>query len=123
MTRRYGIPGQSYPDFAVLRGDPSDGLPGVPGIGAKTAADLIRRFGGIGGIIAGSRLSDSDKDYLRRAYEVVRPVTRVPVQLPEGRRSSYPVDPERLVELSARNGLDGSAGRILKALSRLTTGQ
>lgn len=119
VTRRYGIPGRTYPDFAILRGDPSDGLPGVPGVGAKTAADLIRRFGGVEGIIAGSRLSDPDKDYLRRAYEVVRPVTTVPVQLPPGRRPRYPAEPERLVRLSAENGLDGSVGRLLKSLSQI----
>ena len=41
ITRRYGIPGRAYVDFALLRGDPSDGLPGVPGIGEKTAAQLV----------------------------------------------------------------------------------
>ena len=46
MTERYEIPGRAYADFAVLRGDPSDGLPGVPGVGDKTAASLIRAFGG-----------------------------------------------------------------------------
>jgi len=51
LTRRYGIPGRSYADFAILRGDPSDGLPGVPGVGAKTAAGLIRRYGDLDGIL------------------------------------------------------------------------
>src|SRR5689334_5449989 len=41
ITRRYAIPGRAYGDFALLRGDPSDGLPGVPGIGEKTAAKLV----------------------------------------------------------------------------------
>src|SRR5262249_38592924 len=44
IVRRYGIPGRTYGDFALLRGDPSDGLPGVPGIGEKTAAALIARY-------------------------------------------------------------------------------
>ena len=43
VTRRYGIPGRAYGDFALLRGDPSDGLPGVKGIGEKTAREARRR--------------------------------------------------------------------------------
>jgi 5'-3' exonuclease len=45
VTAKHGIPGRAYAELAVLRGDPSDGLPGVKGIGAKTAAALINRFG------------------------------------------------------------------------------
>src|SRR6266704_811236 len=51
VTAKYDIPGRAYADFAALRGDPSDGLPGVPGVGEKTAAALIRTFGNIEGII------------------------------------------------------------------------
>lgn len=51
-TERFGVPPNRYADFAVLRGDPSDGLPGVPGIGAKTAAGLIDAFGDLQGILA-----------------------------------------------------------------------
>ncbi len=50
VTAKYGIPGRAYADFAALRGDPSDGLPGVPGVGEKTAAALINTFGSIEGI-------------------------------------------------------------------------
>jgi len=52
VTAKYGIPGRAYADFAVLRGDPSDGLPGVAGVGAKTAAALIGEFGDLVGIRA-----------------------------------------------------------------------
>jgi 5'-3' exonuclease len=52
VTAKYDIPGRAYADFAALRGDPSDGLPGVPGVGEKTAAALIRAFGSIEGITA-----------------------------------------------------------------------
>ena len=45
VTERYQIPGRAYAAFAALRGDPSDGLPGVPGVGEKTAAALVRVFG------------------------------------------------------------------------------
>ncbi|WP_050997145.1 MULTISPECIES: 5'-3' exonuclease [Frankia] len=52
VRARYDIPGRAYADFAVLRGDPSDGLPGVAGIGAKTAAALLNRFGSLAAILA-----------------------------------------------------------------------
>jgi DNA polymerase-1 len=47
VEQRYGIPPSLVPDFIALRGDPSDGLPGAPGIGAKTAADLLLRHGSL----------------------------------------------------------------------------
>ncbi len=54
VRRRYGIEPELVPDFIALRGDPSDGLPGAPGIGAKTAADLLSRHGSLEAAIAGS---------------------------------------------------------------------
>jgi 5'-3' exonuclease len=47
VRKRYGVPPELVPDFIALRGDPSDGLPGAPGIGAKTAADLLQRHGSL----------------------------------------------------------------------------
>jgi 5'-3' exonuclease len=52
VRRRYGIGPELVPDFIALRGDPSDGLPGAPGIGAKTATDLLTRHGSLEGAIA-----------------------------------------------------------------------
>jgi DNA polymerase-1 len=52
VRRRYGIGPELVPDFIALRGDPSDGLPGAPGIGAKTAADLLSRHGSLEEAIA-----------------------------------------------------------------------
>ncbi|HLI61345.1 MAG TPA: 5'-3' exonuclease [Solirubrobacteraceae bacterium] len=52
VERRYGVRPELVPDFIALRGDPSDGLPGAPGIGAKTAADLLARHGSLEGAIA-----------------------------------------------------------------------
>ena len=54
VQRRYGITPDLVPDFIALRGDPSDGLPGAPGIGAKTAADLLQRHGSLDGVLAGA---------------------------------------------------------------------
>jgi 5'-3' exonuclease len=47
VRERYGVGPEQVPDFIALRGDPSDGLPGAPGIGAKTAAELLRRHGSL----------------------------------------------------------------------------
>ena len=52
VQARYGVPAARYADFAALRGDPSDGLPGVPGVGEKTAARLIDRYGDIDAMLA-----------------------------------------------------------------------
>ncbi len=54
VKRRYEVPPALVPDFIALRGDPSDGLPGAPGIGAKTAADLLARHGSLEAVIAGA---------------------------------------------------------------------
>lgn len=86
---KYSIPGRRYGDFALLRGDPSDGLPGVSGIGEKTAASLITRYGSLQGLLAAaselplklrSKLKDSAA-YLEAASAVVLPVRDLP--LPE----------------------------------------
>jgi len=54
VERRYGIPPALVPDFIALRGDPSDGLPGAKGIGAKSAADLLRRHGSLEAVLDGA---------------------------------------------------------------------
>jgi DNA polymerase-1 len=54
VKRRYGVAPELVPDFIALRGDPSDGLPGAPGIGPKTAAELLERHGSLEGAIAGA---------------------------------------------------------------------
>jgi 5'-3' exonuclease len=120
VERRYGIPGRAYADYAILRGDPSDGLPGLPGVGDRKAAELVRRYGGVAGLLAGGRLRDADREYLARAARVVPPVADIPVPLPPGRRDAYPADPERLVELGSRYRLDSAFERLLRALPVLS---
>ena len=51
VKERYGIPPKLVPDFIALRGDPSDGLPGAKGVGAKTAAELLRKHGSLEGVL------------------------------------------------------------------------
>jgi 5'-3' exonuclease len=121
VTRRYGVPGRSYADFAMLRGDPSDGLPGLKGVGAVAAADLVRRHGGVAGVLADARLTDSQREYLAAAMRVVPPVPDLPIELPPGRRDAYPVDGERLTALTERLGLGSATERLLAALAALAT--
>jgi 5'-3' exonuclease len=117
VTRRYGIPGRSYADFAILRGDPSDGLPGLKGVGAVSAAQLIRKHGGVAGLLRDGRLADDDREYLHRAMQVARQASNLELPLPEGRRASYPVDAEALTALAERNGVRSSCDRLLQALA------
>ncbi|HTT31707.1 MAG TPA: 5'-3' exonuclease [Solirubrobacteraceae bacterium] len=64
VERRYGVSPALVPDFIALRGDPSDGLPGAPGIGPKTAATLLTKYGSLDGVIAGA---DSERPKLAAA--------------------------------------------------------
>ncbi|WP_041432120.1 5'-3' exonuclease [Thermobispora bispora] len=129
ITARYGIPGRSYADFALLRGDPSDGLPGVPGIGERTAAALISTFGTLsalraaldegepGAIPAAARAKLlAAREYLDAAEVVVRVAADAPVPDTDLTLPRAPRDPELLVTLSERYGLDGPLGRLLDAL-------
>jgi 5'-3' exonuclease len=72
VRRRYGVDPEQVPDFIALRGDPSDGLPGAKGVGAKTAAELLRRHGTLEAVLdnairerrpklRGALLEDSDR--------------------------------------------------------------
>jgi 5'-3' exonuclease len=129
VTAKYGIPGRGYADFAALRGDPSDGLPGVPGVGEKTAAALIKTFGSIDGIITaleaghggfprGSRDKlEKARDYLDVAMSVVAVVQDAPVPEVDGTLPVTPADPGRLAELGERWGLGSSLSRYLTAVS------
>jgi len=129
VTARYGIPGRGYAAFAALRGDPSDGLPGVPGVGEKTAAALVRVFGtvdamlaaidaGHGGFPIGSRAKlVAARDYLAAAMTVVSVATDAPVPLVDGQLPARPPDPAALAALDQRWDLGGSLGRMMSALA------
>ncbi|MEV4178278.1 5'-3' exonuclease H3TH domain-containing protein [Nonomuraea sp. NPDC049709] len=129
VTAKYGIPGRGYADFATLRGDPSDGLPGVPGVGEKTAAALITRFGSLDALLealdsgatdgfpAGSRTRlAAARDYLRAAPAVVEVAPDAPLPDTDLTLPAKPRDPEALVRLADRYGLDSPLNRLLDAL-------
>jgi 5'-3' exonuclease len=129
VTRRYGIPGRAYAEFATLRGDPSDGLPGVPGVGDKTAATLISTFGTVAAVIEAAQGTGEGLpkgcqakvlgavDYLDRAVDVVRVATDVSLGEIDDRLPTAPRDPDRLSELADRWGLGGSVTRLLTVLA------
>ena len=129
VTGRYQIPAGTYAAFAALRGDPSDGLPGVPGVGEKTAAALVRVFGtveamltaldkGHGGFPMGSRAKlAASRDYLAAAVPVVAVATDAPVPATGGTLPTSPADPARLADLDARWDLGSSLGRMSAALA------
>ncbi|MGE5291626.1 MAG: 5'-3' exonuclease [Micromonosporaceae bacterium] len=130
VTAKYDIPGTSYAEFAALRGDPSDGLPGVRGIGAKTAAALVRRFGTVDAMLEALDHADprdpfpgnsraklaGARDYLEAAMPVVRVATDIPIPDIDDRLPAAPADPERLDDLKERWNLGSSVGRLLAAL-------
>lgn len=129
VSAKHGIPGRAYADFAVLRGDPSDGLPGVKGVGEKTAAALVGRFGSVEGILAaldaggedgfpaGARSKlDAARDYLAVAPAVTRVVRDLPLSSYDDALRDTPLDPEALVALSDRWGLDSPLERFLQAV-------
>ncbi|MFJ4502730.1 5'-3' exonuclease H3TH domain-containing protein [Streptomyces sp. NPDC088864] len=128
LREKYGVDGPGYVDLALLRGDPSDGLPGVPGIGEKTAAKLLDAFGDLAGIMAAvddpaAKLTPSQRKRLdeARAYVAVAPkVVRVAGDVPlpdfDPALPAGPRDPAALEALVARWGLGGAVGRLLDVL-------
>jgi len=131
MRAKYDIPAAHYVDFAVLRGDASDGLPGVAGIGEKTAASLINSYGGLGDILAAAsesstKISPSVRSKLAKAidYLAVAPTVVAvarDLDLAVGadalRVPSTPADPQAFAALVERYGLGGSADRVVASLA------
>ncbi|WP_232107938.1 5'-3' exonuclease [Streptomyces gossypiisoli] len=128
LREKYGVDGGGYADLALLRGDPSDGLPGVPGIGEKTAAKLLAEFGDLTGILAAvddrtSKLTpaqrkrlDEARPYLAVAPTVVRVASDVPLPDVDTALPRTPRDPATLEALSGRWGLGGALQRLLSTL-------
>jgi 5'-3' exonuclease len=124
IRAKYGIPGDRYYDYAVLRGDPSDGLPGVRGIGEKTASHLVAKYGSLDAILAASDVSATirarlraDAEYLTAARRVVLMARDAPVTGGDGSIPRTPADPARLTALAKRYSLGGAVGRLQDALA------
>jgi 5'-3' exonuclease len=133
LAARYDLPpensGRAYADMALLRGDPSDGLPGVAGVGEKTAAKLITRFGSLEGLLAAAEAQDKlvplrvrtalvdAADYVAAAPRVVRVALDADVTV--DRDDTVPAQPrdlDRLRTLQEKWDLGASVDRLLAAL-------
>ncbi|HVE75498.1 MAG TPA: 5'-3' exonuclease [Actinomycetota bacterium] len=126
IEKKYGIPGRSYGDFALLRGDPSDGLPGVPGIGEKTAAGLIAKYGSIERVLEAAIGWEgtgplgkvrSALDYIDRAAKVVfitcdAPVPQTSLEMPEDS------PPDEAFALAEEHGLSTPFQRVTEAIKQ-----
>ncbi|WP_198586804.1 5'-3' exonuclease [Glycomyces xiaoerkulensis] len=129
VTAKFGVDPDHYVDYAVLRGDPSDGLPGVKGVGAKTAVSLVNTFGGVGGIKAAATDDGSDLparqrraildsgDYLDRALRVATVVEDVPVPPVDPALPAGPADRSRVAELTEQWGIASALGRFGEAIA------
>jgi 5'-3' exonuclease len=137
VADQYGVPveraGAAYAEFALLRGDPSDGLPGVPGVGEKTAATLLAQQGSLEQILAAAHDPKSKMakglrakllaagDYIEAAGQVVRVATDAPVALSTA-NDELPLvaaHPRRTATLASELGVGSSIARLQKALDGL----
>jgi 5'-3' exonuclease len=121
VRERYGIDPELVPDFIALRGDPSDGLPGAPGIGAKTAADLLRRHGSLEGALRAVQSSPtqerprvvgalSENAELLEAFKRIATLVRIDVQRPPDRLTDFAAGAEAAREFGMK--------RLAERLSR-----
>ena len=131
MREKYGVDADQYAAFATMRGDSSDGLPGVAGIGDKTAAVLLNRFGDLDTIIAAANDPEGDMgpgprgkikdavDYLKVAPTVVAVARDIDLGSPDLTLPSSPADPEMLEAIAEQWGLKSPVARLLEVLARL----
>jgi 5'-3' exonuclease len=136
VAAQYGVPGHragaAYAELALLRGDPSDGLPGVAGIGEKSAATMLTQYGSLEAVLAAahdpqSKLPKAFRakilaagDYIEAAQQVVRVACDAPVRLSgEDRLPLHAADPKRVAELADGYGISSPVARLQKALDAL----
>ena len=129
LREKYGISGGEYADFAALRGDPSDGLPGVPGIGEKTAAALISQYRDLAGVRAAatdptSTLKPAQRKriaeaaaYLDAAPTVVRVVRDAPVVEHDDVLPREPRDPVMATMLAEKFGVKTTMARLTRMMA------
>ena len=129
IQQKYGIPGDRYTLYALLRGDSSDGLPGVAGIGNKGAALIAKNFATLDGLVAAAQNGDpllpaalgrkilADLEYVRIAPKVIQ-VAR-DAQLPDidVTMPILPKDLFAIMEYKERYGLGSSVDRLISAFN------
>lgn len=127
LLNKYGITGKQYAAFSTLRGDSSDGLPGVKGIGEKTASTLVAKYGSVEGVIRAAKKNDpalkastkenilAATDYLAKALEVV--TVRTDAKLPKSLARPIKIkNHKELVFIANDWGLVKQVNRLLAAL-------
>ena len=136
VRERFGVPPHRYVDLAVLRGDPSDGLPGVRGIGAKTAVSLVAAFGPLSAVLDAARLAPAerpmtprlaeallaDADAVLRAERVARVVTDLGLPDVATPLPAQPADETALRSLAAAWGVERQVGEVRAAIARVLGG-
>jgi 5'-3' exonuclease len=132
VIERFGVEPARYVDLAVLRGDPSDGIPGVHGIGPKTAVTLINHFGGLDGILAAVEAGATSKPLTPRLAGLLgenrdligrmRVVATARTDVPAGAGwESGPVQPDDLTDLGSRWGVTRFVDEALGAIASSQT--
>jgi DNA polymerase-1 len=132
VIERYGIPPEMIPDFYGLKGDTSDNIPGVPGIGDKTASDLLQRFGTLENVLASvDEISGAKRkqnltehaDNARMSKQLATAVRDVPIEVDLGHSVSAPPDRSRLRETFREFELREPLRRIEEALAEQEEGE
>ncbi|SDK78277.1 5'-3' exonuclease, C-terminal SAM fold [Glycomyces sambucus] len=130
VATKFGVSPSHYVDFAVLRGDPSDGLPGVKGIGAKTAVALVNAYGGIAGLRAAAadpasevparqRAAVTDSaDYLDRAVRTSTVAADVDVPVVDAALPAAWKDPAAVAALSEEWNVGSALQRFADAIGQ-----
>ena len=128
VSDRYQIPGERYALFAMFRGDPSDGLPGVRGIGEKGAALIANNFANVDDVIAGAHSAHESlppalakkiiagSDYLKIAPTVVQVARNVSLPRVDISMPRVPKDLSQIYQFKERYGLGASVDRLISAL-------
>ena len=114
VRERYGVEPEQVPDFIALRGDPSDRLPGARGVGAKTAASILKQYGSLEGALDAGRFPQQREElqlYRRIAtLDASAPLPPLPDQSPTWAEASSLVRSWRLNQLADRLAARAAAG-------------
>jgi 5'-3' exonuclease len=129
VVEKYAVLPSQYADFATMRGDASDGLPGVPGVGEKTASALLLKYGDLRGIIAAAEDPDSDmapgprkkilaaEDYLKVAPTVVEVARDIKLGRFDATLPSKPAHPQHLEQIAEHYNLGSAVPRLIDVLA------
>jgi DNA polymerase-1 len=107
VRERYGVEPEQVPDFIALRGDPSDKIPGAPGVGPKKAADVLKQHGSLAQALADGRFPQIADDLL-----LYREIATMDVKAPLPKLKATPPDWKGAAAHATGLGLGNLAGRL-----------